>query len=341
MMSEIEKGSVSIAFVRGALRSVICRGLDPAPFLVQASIPPALIHSDAARVTPASFGTLWLTIAAALDDEFFGLDSRRMKVGSFTTLCHLTLGAPNLHQALQRARGFFNIILDDTAIAVIENEREASLRLITKPSTENPDPGKAVFAHETLLVMLHGLLCWLIGRRIPIRSAQFAYPKPAWWMEYGPIFCSDLSFGASETRITFGAGYLKLPIVQTQRSASVFLHGAPANFLLKYKNEQSLAARVRRRLRADPPESWPSLEELAEDLKLGASTLHRKLDQEGTSFSSIKDMVRRDLAIRYLAHSAMSINEIGYIVGFAEPSAFRRAFKQWTGLRPSDYRPAA
>lgn len=331
------KGSISIAFVREALQSARRRGLEPAPLLARAGIPEALLDFDAARVDPESFGALWLAIAAALDDEFFGLDARRMKVGSFATLCYLTVGAGTLGQALRHLCRFFNVMLDQTRIELRRERAEAVLALSATAGAA-PGDGRRVFAHETLLVMAHGLICWLVGRRVPVRRAEFAYSRPAWHGEYRAIFCADLAFGMPATRLIFGARHLDTPVVQTADSAREFLQGAPANFILKYHGMQSLTSRLRHRLRNLPPGSWPSQAELAAELQLGSSTLHRKLDQEGTSLRAIKEGVRLDLALNYLIESAMTIDAIAEAVGFAEPGAFRRAFKQWTGRRPGQLR---
>ena len=332
------RDSISIAFVRQAAAAVARLGGDPTPLLARAGIAPLLLESDAARVTPESFGSLWLSIAASLDDEFFGLDSRRMKVGSFSALCHLTLGSVSLREALRRMRHFFNILLDDTVVHLESDVAETTMLLVSRCPPDSAGQARMVFAQETLLVMIHGVLCWLAGRRIPICRARFAHPRPDWWPEYELIFCADLGFGAEETRIVLGSRYLDAPVVQTRASIKSFLRGAPANFILKYRDEQSLAARVRRQLRDLAPDDWPTQSDLAKELKLGVSTLHRKLDREGTSFQAIKDAIRRDLAIRLLTVSEMSIGEIAAMAGFAETSAFRRAFKLWTGVPPSALR---
>lgn len=337
-MAETEKGSIAIAFVRQAAQALVRRGHDPAAVLLRCNIAPALLLSDGARVTPESFGALWLAIAAALDDEFFALDARRMKVGSFTTLCHLCLGATDLGGVLRRMSRFFNIVLDDTAARLEAAGAEATLVLRSRPGLE---PALEAFAHETLLVMAHGLACWLVGRRVPIRRAGFAYARPAWWPEYRSIFCDELLFDNAETRLVLSARHLELPVTQTAASAHEFLLGSPANFILKYRDDQSLASRLRRRLRSLPPDAWPDQAALAREFRLGSSTLHRKLAEEGTSLREIRDALRRDLAIRYLAESQRSIGDIGLALGFAEPSAFRRAFKQWTGVRPGQYRHGA
>jgi AraC-like DNA-binding protein len=64
------------------------------------------------------------------------------------------------------------------------------------------------------------------------------------------------------------------------------------------------------------------------------------LKQEGVTYQAIKDGLRRDLAISRLADTSETIAEIADALGFAEPSAFRRAFRKWTGVRPADYRRA-
>lgn len=334
-MINIEKGSVAIAFVREALDGVVRRGLDPAGFLHRAGIAPELLTADEARVSADAFGTLWLDIASALDDELFGLDTHRLKVGSFATLCHLTLHTRTLRDALQRGTRFLNLLLDDTRIEFEADDQLARLYFVAARETGEQ---RRRFAHETLFVMLHGLLCWLIGRRIVIRTARFAYSQPPWWREYIAVYAGDVGFDAAQTVFTFNALELEAPIVQNERSAKEFLQRAPRNFIVKYKNPGSIAARIRRRLRSTSPDAWPGADELALDFRVSVSTLRRRLDEEGQSIRAIKDALRRDLAIRQLTRTQHTIGEIAQVLGFAEPSAFHRAFRQWTGVSPGDYR---
>ncbi|WP_245586222.1 AraC family transcriptional regulator [Solimonas soli] len=339
MMIPIEKGpyggSVAIAFVREALDGVVRRGLDPLPLLRGAGIDAALLDQDEARVPADAFGSLWLEIARALDDEFFGLDTRRLKVGSFATLTHLTLHTRTLHEALSRGARLLNLLLDDTRIEFAVTGELVELRFVV---LRDAGQARRRFAHETLFVMLHGLLCWLIGRRISVRTARFAYAQPPWWREYIAVYAGDVGFDAPQTVFTFAALELAAPVVQTERSAKEFLQRAPRNFIVKYQNPKSLSARIRRRLRSEPPERWPDFATLAGEFRASVSTLRRRLDDEGQSFRGIRDALRRDLAIRQLTRSSQTIVEIAQSLGFAEPSAFHRAFRQWTGVSPGDYR---
>jgi AraC-like DNA-binding protein len=334
------KDSVSIHFVRAALAGAEAQGLQREPLLQGAGIPESLLASDHSRIAAERFGALWLGIAAALDDELFGLDGRRMKVGSFAMLARACARAENLHGALRLAVQFFNITMDDARVSLVEGGDEARLEMEELLRRRRP-PAFTVFAHETLLIMLHGLMCWLVGRRITLDRADFAYPRPAWWIEYRSMYANDLRFDTARSAIRFDARVLDANVVPDEAAVREFLREAPHNFIVKFKDRNSWSAHVRRRLRTCPPSDWPDLGRIAEELGVGLSTLHRKLDQEGAIFRDIKDSLRRDLAIDRLTHSDASIALIASELGFAEPSAFHRAFKQWTGVRPGDYRQRA
>ena len=80
------------------------------------------------------------------------------------------------------------------------------------------------------------------------------------------------------------------------------------------------------------------LDRAAATLHLSPRTLHRRLAEEGASFRSIKDALRRDLALAQLAKSNDSIARIAADLGYADTSTFYRAFTDWAGMAPSDYR---
>ena len=110
-----EKGTISICFVEEALRGIRQRGFDCNALLLQAGISPELLSSPQARVSSTHYGQLWHGIAQTLDDEFFGMDSHRMKAGSFTLLCHTLIHSDSLERALRRALRFLGLVLDDMA----------------------------------------------------------------------------------------------------------------------------------------------------------------------------------------------------------------------------------
>jgi AraC-like DNA-binding protein len=327
-----EPGTIAICFVAAALESVRARGLDADGLLRQVGLSPGLLQSSQTRVSAKHYGALWRLVALTLDDEFFGQDSRRMKAGSFAMICHSLLNCKTLGQAIDRSLRFYSLILDDIYGKLNREGTEASITL------HDAGAPQRVFAHEVLLMLLHGVACWLVGRRIPIKRAQFSYEEPAHSREYRLMYSTSIGFRAPHTAITFDAAILELPIVQNERTVKEFLRNAPENILLKYKNGSSLGARIRRRLRQSLPGDLPEFEALAEEMNMTPATLRRRLHEEGTFYQSIKDQLRRDLAIGYLSHSKRSAMDIGLELGFSERSAFHRAFKKWTGASPGEFR---
>jgi AraC-like DNA-binding protein len=151
-------------------------------------------------------------------------------------------------------------------------------------------------------------------------------------------FCEDVTFSADETLIRFDRSFLDLKLSGTETSLHAFLQNAPANILVKYRNESSTTAVVRRRLRNQVPDEWPDLDALSQLLNLSSATLQRRLLAEGTSYRQLKDELRRDIAIELFSSSSLTVAEVAARTGFQETSAFHRAFRKWTGASPGMYR---
>jgi AraC-like DNA-binding protein len=329
-----EPGTVAICFVEAALQSARARRLDVEALLRAVGLSPGLLQAPHARVSAQQYGALWRLLARTLDDEFFGQDSRRMKAGSFAVLCRSLIGCRTLAAALDRSLSFYAVILDDLRGRLVETGAKARIVL---EDTRAAAADRA-FAHETLLMLLHGVACWLVRRRIPLERAEFAYPEPRHSAEYRLMYSAHLCFDAPLTAIHFDARHLALPVVQDERSVQDFLRQAPENILVKYKNGNSLGVRIRRRLRQFLPGELPEFEALAGEMHMTPATMRRRLHAEGTSYQATKDELRRDLAIGSLSHSQRSVTDIARELGFADRSAFHRAFRKWTGASPGEFR---
>jgi AraC-like DNA-binding protein len=331
--SKTERGTISVYFVVEAVRVVEARGVPIEPLLEQAGIPPKFLREPLARVSPAQFSALWTGITRQLDDEFFGLDSHPMREGSYALMCHAALSSANLHQALKRILRFMRLVLDDLDPALEVRGGQVYVRL----RDTRPEP--PLLAHATLFVLVFGLACWLIDRRIPLAEGSFQSPSPGEAVvEYQSLFCEHLEFAQPESWLAFPESYLQQPVVQSVKTLRDFFREAPANFLLKYRNPRSTVTMIRRRLRGQAPADWPLFERLCEELHCAQATLRRRLRLEGQTYQSVKDDLRRDMALDQLLHGDRSTPEVASLLGFADPSAFYRAFRKWTGGLPSDYR---
>lgn len=320
--------TISAHFVDDAIARLDRAGVEVAPLLAAAGME----GRPSGPVSAEQYGALWLAAARALDDEFFGEAARPMRVGSFTLLCHAVLHAGTLELALRRALRFLAVVLDDPRGELTVASGLA--RIVLK----DRDAARSAFAYRTYWIIVHGIACWLVGRRIPLRAVDFRCPPPEHGADYRLFFGAPVRFDEPESGLAFDAAFLKLPVIRDERALKDFLRKAPANILVRYRHDAGLAARIRVRLRATPPIAWPSFAELSRQMRLPEPTLRRRLRSEGQAYRDIKDEIRRALAEDWLRRDRRAVSEIAAALGFSEPSAFHRAFRKWTGQSPGAFR---
>jgi AraC-like DNA-binding protein len=101
---------------------------------------------------------------------------------------------------------------------------------------------------------------------------------------------------------------------------------------------QSYTERVRSLLIRELSGGNATAVHLAKLMHTSLSTLGRRLEAEGTTFSAILEDLRRRLALGYLASRQLSVPEVALLTGFSQATAFHRAFRRWTGKTPLQYR---
>ena len=325
-----------MGFVTGMLSGMMHRNISPADVLAGLDIK---LADAASRVPVDHYTTLYNRVIAALDDEGFGLFAAKMRPGSFEFLCRGMLGAPTLADGLDRARRFLSIVLPDLAVSIVRGDTRAELCIDeTAPLAADPDDPGRVFAFEWLLRLIHSLSCWLVGRGLALDSVDFPFARPAHADDYALVYTEHSAFvGGSRLTARFNATLLDLPIRRDEAALASFLEGAPGRISMLYRRDRATVLRVRDLIRAALPASLPQ-DEVASRLHMSPRTLHRRLEEEGASFRGIKEALRRDIALARLTKTRQPIAQVAADLGYADTSAFYRAFTAWTGLSPERYR---
>jgi len=326
--------TVPISLVIGFLA-----GADPAAMerlAEQCGIAPGLLHEPGARVTEEQFSTLYRLLAMEQDDEMPGIFSRPLRNGTLKYLCLSLLGAPRLEVALHRFGQFFHLLLDDFTLV---SRRDGALGMV---EVLPPSDGLGVSAlgSELMLKLVHGVASWLVAKRIPLATVEFDFPRPPRASDYVYLFPGPVQFDRGRTRATFDAAYLNMPVRRTKTELENFLARAPEDWIFVSFTEQMACHRVRQYLVERLPDI-PTIEDTARHTHCSVRTLCRRLAAEGTTFQAIKDEVRRDIAIQRLTRTTDAIAAIAFEIGFENPTAFHRAFRQWTGSTPKAYRTMA
>ena len=100
------------------------------------------------------------------------------------------------------------------------------------------------------------------------------------------------------------------------------------------KEESRAAAKI---ILARLDDTALSIGKVAKEMSVSVRTLQNRMEKEGTVFSELLREIRETLAKKRLREN-FSVEDIAYMLGFAEPSSFRKAFKRWTGLTPREFR---
>ena len=100
----------------------------------------------------------------------------------------------------------------------------------------------------------------------------------------------------------------------------------------------SYSERVRQVVWPHLSEGLPTLKEIAADLALSGRSLQRRLREEKTSFGEVVDGLRHEKACLMLRDPNLAVYEVGYLLGYSDPSTFHRAFRRWQGTSPARFR---
>ena len=325
--------TVPVAFVHGMLSGARDRGWPCQGLPGQAGIAPELLRQPGARVTGDQYAALFRLLVDRFDDEGLGFFSRRLKRGSLALIARSALDAGTLEAAMRRVARTFNLLQDDVVSQPETDGASAGFTL------SRADPGAAhpIFLHELLLRVHWRLLAWLVGGRLAMERVDFAFERPSHADDYGKVFPAQLAFAQPRSAFWFDAAQLTAPVRCDEAALRTFLADAHTHVILPRRSDTGISTRVRGHLQQTQP-AWPDLEGVAALLHMSASTLQRRLARESTSFQALKDELRRDTAIVRLNTSAVSLDTLAGDLGFADSTAFQRAFKGWTGSPPGSYR---
>lgn len=328
-----EKDTISMHLVREALLQTCPAGEPDRGLLARAGIDADQLHQPDARVGAQAYARLWRLLARRCNDEFFAMDPRGLRNGSLAFMCRASMAQPTLGAGLETALAFLSLMLQDLQPALVRQQGLAEI-VINEPR----DQPRRAFTYFTFWMIVHGVACWLAGRRIPILTIDLRCSAPPFCEDYRVMFSDNLHFERPLTRLVMAADGLDQPPRRTEEELQRFLAEAPGNILVKYRDPASLGLRIRSHLLGLDPGRWPDSDSLARRLCLSPSTLRRRLAEEGQSYQGLKDSVRRELAIAWLSQPQPGMVEIAERLGFADSSSFYKAFRKWFGCNPGQYR---
>lgn len=326
-----ESKSALTGWVLAILRAMRAEGIDADSAMLQLGMDPAQLRGGYSRYSQEKVSGLWTYAMQHTGDAAFGLKvAAEVRPATFHVVGHAMSCSCNLLRALQRFAFYCRLISDSAAAALTESGERVSLEF-------HFDTGGAPPIYQTVDTVLAAVLAylrWIAHEQLVPIEVRLRHERPADDAAFAEFFGSPIRYGQDKDGIVFRKHDLEQPILASDEELATLLDGA-ADRYLERRMAGRFAVRVRDSLIAQLPHGAPSKGATAAKLHMTERTLLRRLKDEGTTFAEVLDRLREELAFQYLQRKDLKLSGIADQLGFSDNSTFSRAFKRWTGRRPS------
>jgi AraC-like DNA-binding protein len=328
-MSEPTTLATWAAAIAAALHA---RGVDATALLQQAGLDPALLHKPGARYPVRAMTRYWELAVLATDDALPLSVPRHVQPATMHALGLSLRASRSLNDALLRMARYSRLVTDAADISIELDGAQLSV-IYNPPRRDLKLADAAYLAFMATAVELGRMLA---GTQHGLIACELRQPAPQDPLPFQHFFDCPLRFSAPRNRLIYTHAQLLRPLAGANDRAAHFYDTAAAEYLARF-DANPVSQRLRELLIRALPSGEPSRANLAAALHLTPRTLLRRLQAEGTNWKELLNDVRRELALSYL-RQGRSAAEVTWLLGFSDPGNFTRAFKRWTGTRPSDWR---
>ena len=295
------------------------------------------VQSPATRVSLEQILRGLLVVSRMSDDPGLAFRiGKRLRVSHFGMYGFALMSAPNLRTILRVALEQQCMVGQLVRFELVE--QGGLIEIVIDPS---PHRDLDARAYRFLVEMKFGLLltCFrdLMGRQFKPASLQVAFAPHRSTQLIATELAADCVYDQPSNVFALDAGWLAV----RPKFGNVIAHDSvmkTCRELMGELREQSgLAGRIGEAL-IQREGHIPTQIEMARTLSLSDRGLRRELQAEGTRYQAICDDFRKQIAMKYLRDTALSVEAIAVAVGFDDTANFRRAFRRWTGDSPMEYR---
>ena len=325
--------------VRAALARIRAAGGDPGELVARFALPPKA-ETDPDVVLPLRTLHAFLEAAErAASDPFLGLHmAASFPRGIYGVVEFIARNCSTLREGLHRIVQYASLMTNRVHVTFEEHDGAGVI--------EHRIPGEPLatgrHSNEFFLCALVLQARELTGVAFAPARVWFAHPAPADTRELArQLGTRELRFGAGVNRLELSEHVLGLPIRSADPALLSVLDREATHTLERTPSPRTFMEQVRAAIEQLLATGALSVEALARALGTSTRTLQRRLTEEGTSFRDVVENVRAELARAYLGDLQLGLGDVAFRLGYAEVSAFLRAFKRWTGMTPSQFRQRA
>ncbi|ABC32228.1 AraC-type DNA-binding domain-containing protein [Hahella chejuensis KCTC 2396] len=329
----IRDSQISAAYLRGLVDYLTIKRQNTSLFLQQFQISEAVIGEPQQRLPTRLFSAMLEAAGVQLNDDHIGLHvGEQIKPGQYGVLGLSVMNCKTLREAVARHERYERLVCDVGHTTY----RLSSDDVILSWDSCSPDLSRHIA--EENIASWTTFARWITGAYVSPTLIRFQHSRPSDIREHERLFQCSLEFSCDSIEVHFPSVYLDLPLRQHDPAMLALLDEYADRLLLQLNPEANFSDKVKAALTNLLQAGDISLQKTARTLNLSARALQRRLQEEGCSYQQILDETRRELALRQISDERLDLSEITFFLGFADQSAFQRAFKRWTGRTPGQYR---
>ena len=329
-----EPMSVSVTLLSQMFLYLASLHVNTNQFLRSIGVDPGTLQAPDARIPIETYLLIQDKAAEYTGDPYFGLHMGEFaQAGSWSILGYMMMNSKTVGQALEKAERYSRIVGD-----LIEIQREFQgnrIKYIYSASRDAPKMSRHCF--EASLASSVRLIRTITGIKLSPLVVHFTFSLPANLAEYERVFSCPVCFEQAENSLTIDADILDTPILLPNAELLQHFENYANEFLAKIDQKKEYTHKVTKLILTRLDDEKLSINGIAREMNVSVRTLQNRLREEGAIFSKLLQEIRIKLAKKYL-HEEHSIETIAYLLGFSEPSVFRKAFKKWSGVTPKEYR---
>lgn len=172
----------------------------------------------------------------------------------------------------------------------------------------------------------------------PVKAVHIEYPEPHNSERYHVFFQCPVIFNSTFNGLVLNSQHIDTPLPDACMSSYLQAQQLCQHELNLLQQNQDWQSKVIEKVSHNLVGNMPDINQVAALLGTSPWTLRRRLYKENTNYQRIMDTTRQGLALSYVRDTQLSFSEISYLLGFATPAAFYKAFRRWTQSTPKNYR---
>jgi AraC-like DNA-binding protein len=310
-------------------------GIDTEALLRSVGIRRQTLEDPDARLQNREAGALWAKAYELSGDPVLSLHAAEAcPLGAYKVIDYMGSSARTVGEAFRCVTRYFPLINTAVSLTIDESGDPVTFDVAGE---SGPTGVSRAYAEYCLAVFVLHMRAGT-GLAFPLRRVTFTHRLPPDVGEHERIFGCPVRFEAEHNRLVVDRAVWETPSSGAHSGVLGVLIEHADVLLSRLPRGPDLVERARRALGGRLRGGDPSLESVARELGMSERSLQRRLRELGYTYNALADEVREATARLYLEQPDMALAEIGYLLGFADQSAFNRAFKRWTGCTPREAR---